>query len=314
MAAKSEDRVDVYTRITNQIVEAIEAGTGSWEMPWHKSDGSLEMPVNIESNRPYRGVNTISLWSEAMAKGYQSNLWGTYRQWSEKGTQVRKGEKSSLVVFWKFCDAAEETETAPDENGEREHRRILARGYPVFNASQVDGFDIPPRVERPKRERIDVAEEFFAHTGADIRTGGNRAFYHPSLDYVQMPPYEAFVDPLSYYATLAHEITHWTGSASRLERDLTGRFGSESYAAEELIAELGAAFLSAILGLAHEPREDHACYIASWLKVLKSDNRAIFTAASHAQRAADFVTGLQVTSLPKPVLSSSRVPQPAMEL
>lgn len=298
---------DLYERITKQIVAAIESGVGSWEMPWHSLDGSMTLPVNIESGRQYRGVNTIGLWAEGFTKGYDCNMWGTYRQWSEKGAQVRKGEKSSLVVFWKFLeDGGASEEPTQEGTHEKEGHRILARGYPVFNALQVDGFEIPVRPEIPRRERIESAEAFFAQTGAIIRYGGNRAYYRASDDHIQMPLYEAFDDPINFYSTLAHELTHWTGHENRLARDLTGRFGSESYAAEELVAELGAAFLCAELGLSHEPREDHACYIASWLKVLKEDNRAIFTAASLAQKAVDHVRGVHPTHelvRPSPILA-----------
>jgi len=222
----------------------------------------------------------------------------TYKQWSELGAQVRKGEKSSLVVFWKVFDR-DGQDAADDEDEANPARRFMARGYAVFNAAQVDGYQAPvvvPPSEGP--ERIAEADTFFAAIGADIRHGGNRAYYSPGGDHIQMPHFSAFRDAASYYAILAHEGIHWTGGgANRCARDLRGRFGSESYAAEELVAELGAAFLCADLDLASEPRPDHAAYVASWLKVLRQDKRAIFTAASKAQQAADWLHGRQGASV-----------------
>ena len=209
------------------------------------------------------------------------------------GAQVRKGEKSAPVVFWKTFDKEEEQ---TEEPGDNDRRRFMARGYSVFNAAQVDGYEAPPAVMLPPAERIGHAEAFFGNLGGDIRNGGNRAYFQPLTDHIQMPPFEAFRDAVAYYATLSHEVTHWTGTKTRLDRDMSGRFGSEGYAAEELVAEMGAAFLCGSLNLANKPRPDHAAYIASWLKILKSDNRAIFTAAAKAQQAADHLHGLQVSN------------------
>jgi antirestriction protein ArdC len=279
---------DVYTRITNQIVEAIEQGAADWRMPWHSTGKASFAPLNAATQKPYRGVNVLGLWAAAKKHGYPSGYWATYKQWQEMGAQVRKGEKSSLVVFWKFADVESEDEDSPTAD-EASRRLVLARGYSVFNAAQVDGF-VPPEVaERPVADRIECAEEFFASLGATIQHGGNRAYYQPSTDSIHMPVFEAFIDPVSYYGTLAHEATHWTGVPPRLNRDLSGRFGNEAYAAEELVAELGAAFLCADLSLSNEPRPDHAAYVSSWLTVLRRDKRAIFTAAAKAQAAADWM-------------------------
>ena len=290
----TESRADIYQRITDRIAAAIEAGAGKWQMPWHPgADGAaLVLPVNAATGKPYRGVNTIVLWAAAQAEGYPSAVWATYKQWAELGAQVRKGERASPVVFWKINDKDEQEDA---ENGAEDSRRprVFARGYSVFNVAQVDGYAAPALPVLPEAERIGHAETFFAAIGADVRHGGNRACYVPSLDQVRMPPFEAFRDPVAYYATLAHEATHWTGHASRCARDLRGRFGEEAYAAEELIAELGAAFLCADLALAPEPRPDHAAYVASWLKVLRGDKRAIFSAAAKAQAAADWMHARQ---------------------
>jgi len=297
--AAEENRADIYQRITNRIAASIEAGAGKWQMPWHPgADGAApRLPVNAVTGKPYRGVNTVVLWATAQAEGYPSAVWATYRQWAELGAQVRKGEQSSPVVFWKVNgpDEGEDGgtggggDTTREDGADGRRPRMFARGYSVFNAAQVDGWEAPALPALPEPERIGHAEAFFAALGADIRHGGNRACYVPSLDQVRMPPFPAFRDAVAYYATLAHEATHLTGHPSRCNRDLRGRFGEEAYAVEELIAELGAAFICADLALTPEPRPDHAAYVASWLKVLRGDKRAIFTAAAKAQAAADWM-------------------------
>lgn len=282
------ERADVYQRVTNQIIEAIERGAAAWRMPWHKIAASLN-PVNVVSRKPYRGVNVLTLWATATERGYRCPLWATYPQWQQLGAQVRKGEQSAFVVFWKF-DRDTETQTGDEAERDTQSRRsIMARGYNVFNAEQVDGFALPQAESLPQTERIEAAESFFSLLGAEIRHGGGRAFYNPSLDYIQLPPFGIFREPAAYYATLGHEHIHWTGAPHRLSRDLKGRFGEEAYAAEELVAELGAAFLCADLGIDNEPRPDHAAYVQNWLNVLRNDKRAIFAAASKAQAAVDWM-------------------------
>lgn len=274
--------MNAYETITASIVAAIEANPGAWKRPWVSDSGYAASPVNIASKRAYRGINTLQLWSASQLKGYTSADWGTYKQWSERGCQVRKGEKCTTVVFWKFFDKTRETEDGDEKCGSIP----MARMYSVFNGAQCEGYSVPdaPAVTE---ERIAHAEAFYRAQNVDIRHGGNRAYYTPAGDYIQMPTFAQFATPLDYYGTLAHEVTHWTGP--RLERDLKGRFGSESYAMEELVAEIGAAFALATIGLSATPREDHAAYVASWLRVIKSDSRAIFTAASKAQQACDWL-------------------------
>jgi len=279
---------DVYARVSAQIATAIENGlTGNWRMPWHTSGKYAFSPINVVSKKPYRGINTVCLWAAAQAKGYELGEWATYQQWLEKAAQVRKGEKATLVVFWKF--ASDSSESDDGEHSASSSRLLFTRGYSVFNAAQVDGYTPKPDAERSLLERIAQAEGFFGAIGADVRHGGNQAFYAPVSDHIQMPPFQAFREATGYYSVLAHEHTHWTASASRCNRELGKRFGDAAYAAEELIAELGAAFTCAHLGLSTEPREDHAQYIQSWLRVLKADTKAIFTAASKAQQAADWL-------------------------
>jgi antirestriction protein ArdC len=291
----SEQR-DVYARVTAQIINAIEQGVSNWRMPWHTSGRFAFSPINVTSKKPYRGINTVCLWAAAEAKGYERGEWGTYQQWQDRGAQVRKGEKATTVVFWKFANGSAETDD--DETPKSGSSRLLfTRGYSVFNAAQVDGYTANVELDRPVIERIEQADAFFRSVGATVRHGGNQAYYSPVSDHIQMPPFQAFRDGVSYYATLAHEHTHWTAKAGRCDRELGKRFGDNAYAAEELIAELGAAFTCAQLGLSTEPREDHAQYIQSWLRVLKADKRAIFTAASKAQQAADWMIARAASSV-----------------
>jgi antirestriction protein ArdC len=219
--------------------------------------------------------------------GYTSAFWGTYGQWQALGGQVRKAERGSPVVYWGTY------EKPTGEDGDRKsHPGLFAKGYTVFNIEQVDGCKLPKRFE-PKRsynERIACAESFFTSVGVQIRDGGNRAFYRPGTpEAVYMPGFDQFPDRVDYYSVLAHECTHWTSHASRCDRQLGKRFGDAAYAVEELIAELGSAYTMAGLELESAPREDYAQYIQSWLRVLKADKRAIFTAASKAQQSADFL-------------------------
>jgi len=287
---------DVYERITNRIVADLEQGVRPWLKPWNAEHaaGRITRPLR-HNGKPYNGINVIMLWGEAVSCGYAAPIWMTFRQAKELGGHVRKGEKGSLVVY---ADRIRKTEI-DEATGEEEEREIpFMKAYSVFNIEQIE--DLPAHFYTPAEprldpvQRIDRAEAFFANTGADIRHGGNQAYYTITHDYVQMPPFETFRGAESFYQTLGHETVHWTRHSSRLDRDFgRKRWGDEGYAAEELVAELGAAFLCADLDLTPEPREDHAAYIASWVKVLKNDKRAIFTAAAHAQRAADFLHGLQ---------------------
>ena len=289
-------RPDVYSRITDKIIADLEQGVRPWMKPWNADHAAGRITRPLRHNGiPYKGINVIMLWSAAVAKGYSAPLWFTFRQAQELGGKVRKGEHGELVVY---ADRITHTET--DAKGEEVEKAIpFLKGYTVFNAEQCDGLPAqyyakaaPPALS--PLQRIDAADRFFAATGADIRQGGTRAYYAPGPDYIQMPPFETFRDAESQAATLAHELTHWTKRDRRLARDFGRmRHGDEGYAREELVAQLGSAFLCADLGITPEVREDHAAYIASWLTVLKGDKRFIFTAVSHAQRAADYLHGLQ---------------------
>jgi len=296
MTHKHAPKADVYTRITDKIIADLEQGVRPWMKPWNAEHAAGRITKPLRHNaQPYNGINILMLWSAAVAEGYSAPFWMTFRQAKELGGHVRKGEKGELVVY-----ANTITRTEADEKTGEEIEQVIPfmKGYTVFNVEQIDGlpahyYHLAEPVLDPV-QRIEHAEEFFAGTGADIRSGGNQAYYAMGSDHIQMPPFEAFRDAESYYATLAHEMTHWTRHPSRLDRDFgRKRFGDEGYATEELVAELGSAFLAADLGIELEPREDHSAYIESWLKALRNDKRAIFHAAAHAQRAADFLHGLQ---------------------
>ena len=292
-------RNDVYQKVTDRIVADLERGVRPWLKPWsagNNGEGRIIRPLR-GNGIPYQGINVLMLWSEAVEKGYASPIWMTFKQALELKSAVRKGEHGSLVVY---ADKIIRTET-DGETGEEAERAIpFMKGYTVFNVEQIEGlpahYYARPAPRTPAVPRIERAEEFFRASRANIVHGGSRACYVPSTDNVHMPCIDFFRDSESYYATLAHEVTHWTRHETRLNRDFgRKRFGDEGYAMEELVAELGSAFFSADLELTPEVREDHAAYVGSWIKVLKNDKRAVFTAAGHAQRAAAFLHGLQAS-------------------
>jgi antirestriction protein ArdC len=297
-----ERRADIYARITTEIVSAIENGAGEWRMPWNHDGSSIARPRNIASDTGYRGINVLALWVAARRSSYTSGIWGTYQQWSQIGCQVRKGEKATTVVFWKQMrrddrgDAESDCADRSDHDEHEDRPRFFARGYCVFNASQVDGYAPHDLPHLPESERIARADAFFAALNVPIITGADEACYRPDIDTVFMPPFERFIDAANYYSCLGHETGHATGAKHRLDRDLTGRFGSAKYAMDEVIVQLTSSFIMADLGIAHKPRAEHATYIASWLEVLKNDPRAIFTAASKAQAAADWMHAQQASA------------------
>lgn len=275
--------MDIYQHVTDTIIKAIEANPGSFQMPWHRG-GASGTPENALTRNTYQGVNIVTLW--IMGMQYEHPTWATYRQWLELGCQVRKGEKGSTIIYYS---------TFEREEGDETKRVPFIKQSSVFNASQVDGYDAPVRAKLPALERLEAVDRFVGHTGARIVESGSVACYIPTEDVIRMPDGNRFFDTLtstraeSYYSTLCHELTHWTMHPTRLKRDMSGRFGSESYAMEELIAELGSAFLCARLHITPEVRQDHSQYVAHWLRALKNDKRAIFTASAQAQLAADFL-------------------------
>lgn len=291
---------DVYQQITNRVIAAIEAGAPRFEMPWHRG-AQKSRPLNVLSGKHYRGVNTVALWVAQSEHDYSSGTWGTYRQWQQRGAQVRKGEHATTVVFFKDLEqSVEET----DDSGETKSRRsFVATASWVFNADQVNGYTAAATHQLDKTQVLEQAEAFVAATQAKLTQLGDSAYYNSITDTINMPRRALFTGSSSssatesYYSTLLHEVTHWSGHSARLKRELMNRFGDAAYAMEELVAELGAAFLCSDLKVSLAPRPDHAAYIDSWLTVLKHDKRAIFTAASKASEATDYLFKLQ----PKPL-------------
>ena len=287
-------RSDIHAEITAGILEQLRQGIRPWARPW--DDGQKGAPEGVglplrDNGQPYGGVNVLVLWAAAQAKGYTAPTWMTFNQAKRHGGAVRKGEKGQTVVYAKTYP---KRTTDPVTGDEREERVGFLRRYRVFNVEQIDGLDarwhrshaeIRPINPERRRERLDT---FFASLGIDIRHGGNEAYYVLAEDYIQMPPFEQFHDAEAYYTTLAHESVHWTRHADRLNRKFRGSY-QVPYAKEELVAEIGSAFLSAELGIAPAIREDHADYIGAWLRVLEDDNKAIFRAASHATKAVEWI-------------------------
>ena len=270
---------ELFDKVTADLIAAIENGASGWRMPWHCLANGTPRSAD---GRPYRGWNALVLAMVAADRGWTGGRWATYKTWAKHGCQVRRGERGTHIVLWKPTERLD-----PTEDDKTKHS-LLARSFVVFAAEQVDGADrFTTTVERSTAERTEQADAYFAAVSADILHGGAQASYSPTLDRIRLPHVDQFDRPADYYSTSAHEHTHWTGHASRLARDLSGRFGDRSYGAEELVAELGAAFWCAQFGLEQATRNDHAAYLGDWLAILSADPRALVSACSHAQRAID---------------------------
>jgi len=295
MATKPKSRTGIYQSVTDSIVKQLEQGVRPWLKPWNAEHaaGRITRPLR-HNGQPYNGINILMLWASAEEQGFVSPYWLTFKQAKALGGHVLKGEKGSPVVY---ASSFERTDT--DDQGEEKQERIpFLKQYTVFAADQCEG--LPEHyyeMQQPPNsdiERIAAADAFFKATNADIHEGGSRAYYAMGSDHIQMPRLECFINAQSHAATLAHELTHWTRHPTRLDREFgRKRFGDRGYAMEELVAELGSAFLCADLSITPEVMPDHASYLDSWLTVLREDERAIFTAASHASQAVEFLHGLQ---------------------
>lgn len=292
----SSKKVDIYARVTDEIVRAIEAGVKDYEMPWHQRAGA-GLPRNASTGNFYHGVNTVALWATGQLRGYALPFWATFLQWKKLGARIRRGEKASVVVFYKQEESPTDDE---GRDGAKDSRRIL-RGSFVFNAEQVDGWSYPVATDEDRTEKLQAADSFIESLGADVRYGAAMAYYSKTFDRIHMPDRREFIDRATrtategFYSVLLHEHLHWTGHSKRLNRDLSGRFAGSAYAMEELVAELGAAFLCGELGISVHPRQDHAAYVGSWLVVLRQQKTAIFTAASTATAACRFLGELSQT-------------------
>lgn len=275
----------IYQSVTDRIIEQLEKGAIPWVKPW-KADSTADK--NVTTQKPYQGINRLLLGISSMASGFDVPVWASFKQWQAIGANVRKGEKGTQIVF--FSPIKKENK----QTGETETYNCL-KTYWVFNAAQVDGVSFTaPSADNAPFNAIDHAEALIQATGASISHGGDAAFYSPSYDRIQLPNKGSFDNEGSYYATAFHELTHWTGHESRCNRVLKNRFGDSKYAFEELVAEMGAAFLCAENRIPGELR--HAGYIENWLQCLKDDARAVFKAAALAQKAVDHINGLNATA------------------
>lgn len=296
-----ESKNAFYQTITNEIITLLEEVSLEDYQPPFASLAAQGLPVNPFTEKHYQGINIPCLWMYQQKKGYTSNRWATYRQWKEQDLQVRKGEKGSTICFYKTLLVDEE-----NERGEEVTNKVpMMKLYTVFNANQVEGYkhcERPPPNETDLMTRMALADEFCANTKATIRhSQANRAYYNASADYISLPETISFVDTKystateNYYSTLFHELVHFTGHKTRLDRfsNNDGSSRKHAYAFEELIAELGAAMLCARLGIIQQPREDHAQYIKSWLQALKNDNKFVFQASAQSARAVDYLNNLQ---------------------
>ena len=280
----------IYANVTNAIIEELERGAVPWTRPWRTDRHSTGvMPANAVTGRAYSGINIPILWGSAGQNGYPTHAWITFKQAIEHKACVRKGEKGTHVVFTKSVAFKNEDDAL--------EKRSMLREYTVFNVAQIDGYAFKETPAKPEHERHEAVEAFIKATNAEIRHGGDKACFVPALDFINLPPVSSFKSIETYYAVSLHEHGHWSGHKPRLDRDLSGRFGTRAYAAEELVAELTAAFLCALLGIKGELR--HAGYIENWLDLLKHDNRAIFTAASKASQAADYLRSFSETLAPQ---------------
>jgi antirestriction protein ArdC len=289
-AQPASERTSLYDEVTGRIVAQLERGRLPWVQPWGKANAlSPGLPRNALTGRTYSGVNILILWATVIEHGYPSQGWLTFRQAQEAGGRVRKGEKGTTVVYAdRFIPQAEKSKAVAQ--GEEAKSVPFLKRFTVFNLAQCEGLRpglAPEDVFLPEREAVPLAEAVIAASGIEVRVGGDQAYYVPSQDYVAVPPQQAFFQQINYYRTCLHELTHATGHPARLGRKLVTEFGTKDYAREELVAEMGSAFLCAALGIV--PTVRHADYIASWLDVMREDNRAIFRAASAASKAADWL-------------------------
>jgi antirestriction protein ArdC len=285
----------LYQQITDKIIRQIEAGTIPWVQPWAE-DQTLSIPRNATTSRAYSGVNILLLWDALFERNFSVNRWLTFKQALQFGGNVRKGERGTTVVYTDTFTPKTDGTSAGSEGVETGRRVPFLKRFTVFNVAQCDGLPFDYTVQ-PKQvsqaQPLPAAEALIVASGAQFQRGGEQAYYHTGSDSIHVPSQTSFFEPINFYRTALHELTHWTGAKHRLNRDFTGRFGSTAYAREELVAEMGSAFLCASLGIV--PTVRHADYIGNWLEVLKNDSRAIVSAASHASKASDFLLAFTET-------------------
>lgn len=289
MKQTDQNRRDHWQEVTNAVVAALEKGTPPWRRPWDPNRASPTGPVNAATGHHYRGINVLLLGCNARAWETGDPRWCSYKQAQERGWQVRGGEKATTIFFYKPVEI-EDKDAQPTADGDPATKLVpVLRSYPVFHASQIDGIPayVPPTPEECPWRRPEAVDTIMTNSGVSLRIGGDRAFYSPSTDHIQLPPDATFSSREAWAATALHELGHSTGHPSRLNRDLRNRFGSAAYAQEELRAELASVFVCSEIGIPPD-LEQHASYVESWIKALKHDKREIFRAAADAQKAADW--------------------------
>ncbi|WOF43364.1 DUF1738 domain-containing protein [Sphingopyxis indica] len=283
------DRPTLYQDITDQIIAELEAGRVPWVQPWASAKAPLQIPHNASSSRCYSGINILILWHAVVSRGFSSNAFLTFRQALELGGNVCKGATGTTVVYaHRFTPSAERRQAA--EEGRTPGTIPFLKRFTVFNLDQCEGLPDAYTAEIPRPDPDQIlpeAEALIKATGADFRVGGDQAYYDVANDRVCVPPPSRYFDPINWNRTAFHELGHWTGSKERLDRDQSGRFGSETYGREELVAEMAGAFVCAALGI--EPTVRHSDYIGAWLDIMRADDRAIVRAASAASKAADYL-------------------------
>jgi len=294
---ENKPRVDLYQKVTDTIIQHLESGTTPWQKPWVGNEPNpFRMPKNYISDRSYNGINVLLLWCSSFAQEFTSNEWASFRQWNQQKESIRKGEKGTMVVYYDMIEK--------EVDGELKKLPFM-KSYVVFNRCQLQSWQPGEETilpSQPLAQRLEQAEKYITNTKAVIKHKGKKACFVVSKDEINMPKPEAFIDTElstateNYYSTLLHELVHWSGHSSRLDRSFGKRFGDYAYAAEELVAELGAAFLCSELEITREPRKDHANYIANWLTALKNNKYLVTAAANTASKAVDYLRDLQ----PKP--------------
>src|ERR1700683_4998706 len=316
---------DFRQEVTDSIVGMLERGVAPWQKPWEPGASSLGVPFNPTSERAYRGGNAIHLMATSLQRGYEDPRWMTYKQASDNGWQVRRGEKGTQIEYWEAKEASDKTQpsqsdgrgdasTGNGNNAGAEKSRFIHRVYTVFNGQQIDGIPLHTPKQHTTFEVVQAGEQILNNSGANIaHDQADRAFYSRSQDSIHLPPKDAFKDAAGYYGTALHELAHWTGHPSRLDRSTlteSYRFGDVNYAKEELRAELASVFLAAQRGIPHNP-EQHASYVNSWIGALKRDKNEIFRAAHDASKATDFILALERDkSIGEEDLDSGRVLTP----
>src|SRR5579883_2578640 len=319
MSSETLQKRDYRQEVTDGIIKMLEEGTAPWQKPWQP--GALEMPLNPTSERSYRGGNAVQLMAVGVSRGYDDPRWMTYRQAQENGWQVKQGEKGTQIEYWEFPNRRSEsnreagTEHVSDDGpaDQKQPRRMIHRVYTVFNAKQIEGIPEHQPKQREEFEIVNAGESILKNSGAQISHDQNdRAFYNRNVDAIHLPQKSAFSKAADYYGTALHELGHWTGHTSRLNRETLNsskNFGDENYAREELRAELASIFLAAERGIPHDPA-NHAAYVGSWIKALQDDKNEIFRAAKDAHRATDFLLALEMEKSVEEALASVGVEVP----